>query len=143
MIKAGKTKLTQEAQGWKFAWIFWVLSLADLSCNIKPQIQVYEQFNNENLLGIYILHKRHKPFKNESEWSYGSCCKSMTINHEDIVAHAFVEWNFSDNIHACISKLQSDHSNVVFWVLKEPSASYRLSLTSHFLYKRKDICTIL
>lgn len=47
----------------------------------------------------------YKPLKNECKRSYGDGSKSMTINHKNIVTHALVEGNLSNNGHASITKL--------------------------------------
>lgn len=56
----------------------------------------------------------NEPFENEGKRSNNSGSESVAINHKDVVAHALVERDLSDDVHACIPKLQRDHGEVGF-----------------------------
>lgn len=47
----------------------------------------------------------------------------MAIDHQDIVAHAMVEGEFGEDVHACIAKLERDHCKVRLANYKVPAPS--------------------
>lgn len=46
------------------------------------------------------------PFKNEGKGSNDSSGKGMSVDNQNIVAHASIERDFGNNIHSSIPKLQ-------------------------------------
>lgn len=52
------------------------------------------------------------PFKNDGKGSYSSSGEGMAIDHQNIMAHAPVEGDLGDDIHAGIAELQGDHGQI-------------------------------
>jgi hypothetical protein len=63
------------------------------------------------------------PLEDEGEWRDGDGGEGMAVDHEHVMAHAVVEGDLGDHVHAGITELQRDHGDVRLGLLEEVTAA--------------------
>ena len=55
---------------------------------------------------MHTHHLTYIPLENESKRSYDNCGDDMSVSSKDPMVHAMLEGDHSNDVHACISKLE-------------------------------------